>query len=296
MAAQPKILITHSEEFHTDDVFATALLVELFPDATVIRTRDEAVIATGTIVYDVGKVFDPKRGRFDHHQEQAGRRENGIIYSSFGLLWQEYGLQFCGGDADVWKAIDTRLVEPIDAHDNGQKITDELYEGVEPFTIDDVISAMNPQVWVNDTETHDAQFMQAVELAKVILHRVAVAEQNKLRSRNYLLDLYASTEDKRILVTDRKADVSGIILACPGLLYVVSPRPSGNWGILAVSIEPGSFVCRRPFPEAWRAQPAERLVELTGVQDVTFCHASGFYAVTESKQGAVALAKRALDE
>jgi len=294
MATKPKRLITHSEEFHTDDVFATALLLELFPNAEVVRTRDEAVIATGDIVYDVGKVFDPKLGRFDHHQEHAGKRDTGITYSSFGLLWREYGLQFCENDADLWKAIDKRLVEPVDARDNGQKITKEVYVGVEPFTIDDVITVMNPQTWVNETEGHDTQFMRAVELATTVLHRVKAAEQNKLLSRKYLLDLYAEADDKRVLVADRKADVAGIILDCPELLYVVSPRPSGNWGVLAVSIEPGSFVCRCPFPEAWRAQPPEKLAQLTKIADVTFCHATGFYAVAESKQGAIALAQRAL--
>src|ERR1700743_3805913 len=113
-AAKPKRLITHSEDFHTDDVFATALLLELFPDAEVIRSRDEAVIATGDIVYDVGKVYDPALGRFDHHQAQAGKRENGIIYSSFGLLWREYGLQYCGDDKAVWDVIDKKLGVPID--------------------------------------------------------------------------------------------------------------------------------------------------------------------------------------
>ena len=89
MPDRPKRLITHSEEFHTDDVFATALLLHIFPDAEVIRSRNETIITTGDIVYDVGKLYDPSRERYDHHQEQADRRDNGIIYSSFGLLCQE---------------------------------------------------------------------------------------------------------------------------------------------------------------------------------------------------------------
>lgn len=291
----PKRLITHSEDFHTDDVFATALLLELFPEAKVIRTRDEAVIATGDIVYDVGKVFDSQLGRYDHHQAQAGKRDNGIVYSSLGLLWREYGLRFCDNDQELWGAIDRRLIMPIDAIDNGQKVvTQTAFDKVEPFTIDDVIAVMNPQPWVDEVEDYDMQFQEAVRLAKKVLYRVRDAEQNKLRSRRYLLELYQSATDKRIIIADKKGDVSGILADCPELLYVVSPRPSGIWGVLAVATEPGSFECRRPFPQSWRAQLPKELVKLTGVPDATFCHATGFYAAADTREGAIALAEKSL--
>jgi uncharacterized UPF0160 family protein len=292
--SKPKRLITHSEDFHTDDVFATALLLELFPDAEVVRSRDEAVIATGDIVYDVGKVFDPKQGRFDHHQAQAGKRANGIVYSAFGLLWQEYGMHFCDDDESVARQIDEKLVTPIDANDNGQKITQAFFEGVEPFTIDDVIGGMNPQVWVDETEGYDAQFMQAVELAGQILKRLRTAVKNNLKSEAYLLDLYAKASDKRLLITDKPAEVAGILDRCPELLYVVSPRPSGSWGVLAVSTKAGEFTPRKPFPEIWRAQSPEMLQSLTSIKDMVFCHATGFYAAANSKTGAIAIAEKAL--
>ncbi len=293
-AVQPKRLITHSEDFHTDDVFATAMLLDLFPDAEIVRTRDEKIIATGDIVYDVGKVFDPAKGRFDHHQAQAGKRENGIVYSGFGLLWREYGVQFCGGDGTVAEAIEERLVIPIDAIDNGQTLVTPKFDGVQPFTIDDIIAIMNPQPWAVSTEEPDAQFMKAVELARLVLSRLRTAIRNDLASQAYLLDLYNKAEDKRLIVADKAASVSGILNQCPGLLYVVSPRPSGSWGVLAVSTEPGSFVLRRPFPEAWRALMPAKLVEITGVADAAFCHATGFYAAAESRAGAINLAYRSL--
>jgi uncharacterized UPF0160 family protein len=292
--SKAKRLITHSEEFHTDDVFATALLLSLFPDAEVIRSRDESVIASGDIVYDVGKVFDPAQGRFDHHQAQSGKRENGITYSAFGLLWREYGVDYCEGDAEAASIIDTKLVMPIDANDNGQKLTEGVYAEAEPFTIDDIIRGMNPQLWVNESEEYDAQFMKAVELAKQILRRLRESVANDLRSQRYLLELYAAAEDKQILVAERVASVNSIVDHMPELLYLVSPRPSGTWGVLAVSEEPGSFTPRQKFPESWRAKNPEELVQLTGVADVTFCHANGFYTVATSRDGAVTLARKSL--
>src|SRR6185437_1264193 len=114
---------------------------------------------------------------------QAGKRENGIVYSSLGLLWREYGLRFCDDDPLLWDAIDARLIMPIDANDNGQKVIETTtFTEVEPFTVDDIISVMNPLAWVDESEDYDEQFNQAVAFATMVLYRVKSAEQNKLRS------------------------------------------------------------------------------------------------------------------
>lgn len=291
---KPKRLITHSEEFHTDDVFATALLLSIFPDAEVVRSRDEAVIATGDIVYDVGKVYDPARGRFDHHQEQAGKRENGIIYSSFGLLWKEYGAQYCDGDRAVADAIDQKLAMPIDAIDNGQAIAAATFDNVRPFTVDDIVKILNPLEWLDETEDYNAQFDKAVELAQGILLRLRSYVQDSLSSQKALLAAYAAAEDKRIVILDKSAAVNDMLDQCPELLYLISERPDKTWGVLAVSEAAGSFTPRRPFPKTWRAKPAADLPRLTGVPDATFCHATGFYAVARTRAGALALAQKSL--
>src|SRR3990167_8310800 len=90
METMKKIVVTHSGNFHTDEVFACAVL-SLLNDGNieVIRSRDSEVWATGDYVVDVGGEYNSERGRFDHHQEGgAGVRPNGIPYSSFGLVWK----------------------------------------------------------------------------------------------------------------------------------------------------------------------------------------------------------------
>ena len=85
-------IVTHSGSFHQDELFAVAALLFIFPDAEVIRTRDDAVIKSADIAVDVGGIDDPNKERFDHHQEGgAGKRANGIPYASFGLVWKKYG-------------------------------------------------------------------------------------------------------------------------------------------------------------------------------------------------------------
>src|ERR1035437_6788637 len=94
-------LVTHNGAFHADDLFACATLSLLLKKKNlkykIIRTRDENIIKHGDYVFDVGGIYNPAKNRFDHHQ--AGfkeKRKNGIVYSSFGLVWKKYGKELCG--------------------------------------------------------------------------------------------------------------------------------------------------------------------------------------------------------
>lgn len=119
----PVTLTTHNGGFHADDVFACATLELILEKEgrpfAVSRSRDPELMAQSDIVFDVGGVYDPAHERFDHHQEGgAGKREDGIPYAAFGLVWKKYGEQLCGSEA-VARRIEKHIVEPIDAFDNG---------------------------------------------------------------------------------------------------------------------------------------------------------------------------------
>ena len=66
--------ITHNGTMHADEVFATALLDMYLGDVRIFRTTSvpKQKLNDGTIVYDVG------RGKYDHHQLDAAKRENDI--------------------------------------------------------------------------------------------------------------------------------------------------------------------------------------------------------------------------
>src|SRR3989344_9093627 len=128
-----KKLVTHNGSFHADDVFAAAVLSiylekrrETFE---IIRTRDEEIIKTGDYVFDVGGIYDADKNRFDHHQKDgAGKRDNNIEYSSFGLVWKKFGKELCNGFEKAIKSIDNRLIAPIDAADNGFDLVEKKYK------------------------------------------------------------------------------------------------------------------------------------------------------------------------
>ena len=117
--------VTHAGNFHADDVFSTVFMSRMFGDITVIRLKDYNDNDDSKIVYDIG------RGKFDHHQAEYDKKhDNGIHYCGFGLLWQEYGLEYLkklnvNNPEDVFKVFDYLLVTNIDAFDNGEADIDK---------------------------------------------------------------------------------------------------------------------------------------------------------------------------
>jgi uncharacterized UPF0160 family protein len=78
--------------------------------------------------------------------------------------------------------------------------------------------------------------------------------------------------------------------------YVIYPdETSGNWRIQAVGISPESFESRKALPEPWRGVRDEDLSGVTGIDGCIFVHASGFIGGNKTKDGALEMAKRAMN-
>ena len=82
------VLVTHSGGFHADELLSSVVLTRRFPEASLMRSRDELCItpATDKIIYDVGGNYDIEAQIFDHHQSPGPLRDNGQPFSSFGLI------------------------------------------------------------------------------------------------------------------------------------------------------------------------------------------------------------------
>src|SRR3989344_7405912 len=110
-----KTIAVHSGDFQADDVFAVSIIRLLYPEIKIIRSRDEEVLKHADIRADVGGKYDPSTHDFDHHQTGgAGMRENGIPYSSAGLVWKHFGKKLVSSD-EVFNYIDEKIVQWIDA-------------------------------------------------------------------------------------------------------------------------------------------------------------------------------------
>jgi uncharacterized UPF0160 family protein len=286
-----KTIVTHNGNFHADDVFSIAALKNIFPSFTLIRTRDLEVIAKADIVIDVGGEYDPEAGRFDHHQRGgAGKRENGIPYSSFGLIWQKYGVDICAGNQDVANAVDTGLVSTIDAIDCGH--VEGIYDGI---SLSQTISMFNP-TWQEDSH-FDSCFDEAVDFASRVLTRFIASASGGISAKTIVAKAIDNAQDPRVIVLDKYIPWKRTVHALSEkALYMIYPSQTGQWRIQTVPVEPGSFEDRKPLPKDWAGLSDKTLQQVTGINDAMFCHNGLFIAGAESFESTMKMASMALQE
>lgn len=286
-------IVVHDGTFHADDVFTVAVLKRLYPDAEVIRTRDEATIASGDIVADVGGVYDPEKNRFDHHQMGgAGARANGIPYAAVGLVWKKFGGEVAGSKEGAL-IIENRLIAAIDGPDNGVALSESFkFKETLPYNPGSMVEAFNP-TWKEGPTVSDAQFMKAVEVATKILEREIVRATHAIEGYKKVREIYEKTEDKRVLLLEEDYPWQDVVREYKEPIYMI--LPDGNrWKVRAVSDE--LFKNRKDFPAEWAGLRDADLAKVTGVADALFCHNKRFIAVAQSKEGAIALARLAFQE
>jgi uncharacterized UPF0160 family protein len=286
-----KTIVTHNGNFHADDVFSIAALKCIFPSFNLIRTRDLALISKADIVIDVGGEYDADAGRFDHHQRGgAGERENGIPFSSFGLVWQKYGLAICQGNQEVANAVDSGLVSIIDAVDCGH--VEGVYEGI---SLSQTISMFNP-TWQEDSH-FDSCFDEAVDFASRVLARFIASADGGISAKDIVAKAIDKAEDPRVIVLDKYTPWKRTVHALsPDALYMVYPSQSGEWRIQTVPVEPGSFEDRKSLPKQWAGLSDSDLKEVTGIDDAMFCHNGLFIAGAESFESTMKMASIALQD
>lgn len=295
MSSSVKI-VTHDSSFHSDDVFAVATLVLMLGGEKyeILRTRDPLEIESADYVVDVGEVYDADKNRFDHHQEgRAGQRENGVPYASFGLVWKKFGEKVCDSK-EVADKIDRILVQPIDAIDNGFEIEKRVVSNVRSYNIGDYINSFVP-TWKEDPD-FDLIFNKVVDIALNLLKREIKIHQDVLEASIVLEDIYKNTEDKRIFVLDKKISWGEFVSTKKEVLFVVSPKDDGSWVVKTTRDDLNSFKNRKSLPKEWGGKRGEDLVYITGVKDAVFCHAGLFIAFASTKEGALDLAKLALEK
>lgn len=285
-------IVTHSGSFHSDDVFSVAtLLLVIKSKARIIRSRDPNQWQIADFIVDVGGEYDSAANKFDHHQiGGAGQRENSIPYASFGLVWKKFGTTLCGSD-DVAEDIDRRLVQQIDALDNGVDIIDVKYANMFPYLVGNVIFSFLPS-WNEDTGEDD-KFEEAVSFAKDLLVREVRKTKDREEGKKFVIEAYNNSSDKRIVVLDREYPWGEVISRYSEPLVVVYPSKE-SWHAKCVRDDTGSFVTRISFPEPWAGKTESDLAKVSGVSDAVFCHTKRFLAVSKTKDGAVRLAQIAI--
>ncbi|EDQ90835.1 uncharacterized protein MONBRDRAFT_20236 [Monosiga brevicollis MX1] len=321
---------THDGTFHCDEALACFLLKRLpeYQDAEIVRTRDLEKLKACDIVVDVGAVFDPATHRYDHHQREfqetmttlsGGKYRWSTRLSSAGLVYYHFGKAIIAAilpDASA-EQIDTLFskmyggfVEEIDAVDNG---VSQYEEGSPKYHIGSTVSTRVGRINPSWKET-DTDMMPRFERAMALVG----GEFVEVLKSYYESWLPARDVVKEALETRFEVDPSGEIIKLPiwcpwkshlydleaemgteekpiNIKYALYVDSHNAWRVLCASITPGSFVCRKALPEAWRGLRDADLEAKSGIAGATFVHASGFTGGNKTYEGALAMAKAGLE-
>lgn len=296
-------LVTHSGGFHADELMSSVILTRLFPQAVLMRTREKAWLAPSPerIIYDVGGAFEAEAQIFDHHQRPSPLREDGQPYSSFGLIWAQYGRAYLAAlqvpEAEI-EAIhgkfDARFVLPVDLLDNGA-VEPSVAGILSVLSLPSLLGTLKPSFDDASPTADDDAFRAALPIVQVFI---------EAQIRN----LAASARAQASVMAAIEAAGTSAVLELPmgmpfrsaldkagadHILFVVTPR-GGDWTLGGIKLSGDSFEQRADLPEAWAGLSDAELEAATGVKGAKFCHKARFIAVASSREAILQMADLAV--
>jgi uncharacterized UPF0160 family protein len=309
------VIVTHGGKFHADDAWAVAVLNILFPHAEIIRTRDATAIEAADFAIDVGGVWDPASGRFDHHQKGfCLARPSGVPYASAGLVWREYGARCVSALAathtgqqlsedkarQIAHGIDADVVQYLDLSDVGA-----AKSAPGGYGLSAVVSGFNPN-WLDEQRLGDAGAAEAYRLDQ-FRRAMALLTDILINAVKYRVGAWLAVEQvqqSEVLEQGRVLFLKNSALPwtqvvrteMPKVLFVISHSLAEQRYMLhTVSISTESFKARADLPAAWAGLRDAELAAATGVPDAIFCHNGRFIAAAKSLAGVRAMASLALE-
>ena len=310
------VIVTHNGKFHADDAWAAAVLHILFPAYDIVRTRDPATIEAADFAIDVGGIWDPATGRFDHHQKGfGGARPTGVPYASAGLVWREYGAQCVRALAathtghelseekarEMAYAIDADIVQYLDLSDVGA-----AKNAPGGYGLSAVVSGFNPN-WLDEQrlgygaaaeDYRLAAFRRAMALLTDIMINAVKYRVGALLAVEQVRQSAALEGGKLLFLKNSALPWTQLVRKeMPKVLFVISHSLAENRYLLhTVPASAESFQARADLPASWAGLRDAELAAVTGVADATFCHNGRFIAAAKSYEGAHTMALLALKE
>lgn len=302
MSLSISTIVTHDKSFHADDVLAVAVCKLLWPQATVLRTRDKIQPAPNVLVLDVGGVYDPDKNLFDHHQQSFDkcRPASTVPYSSAGLIWHHFGkdlLVKCFKIQpdfvdEVWQYLDTEFFFPVDCIDNGIVVA-----GPAQTQYSYLMSALNlDRHLAYDEKAQGDLFLQAVDITQRFLKGIVAEQQFSLESKAVVETCYNTRVHP--FIVEMPMGVDGILhLATkPDVLFCIYPRKDNCWCAQAIPHNPKDYFSQRmPFPQEWAGLMDDQLDAKTGLTGGIFCHKSQFLLIAKTKQNLMDMVHKVLE-
>lgn len=275
---------THSEDFHADDLLATAVLFhELEPlgyNLQVIRTRSKRRLEDCDIVYDVGG------GRYDHHTEDKVYYPNGIPMAACGKILNDVVT-----DHAIAEGLRTRLFYAVEAHDNGVPLPDGFDMSKLAF-----VATLNP-TWEEDSSPKAMikRFFLALKFVRKVYERMLAIVVSDINAAKYLQDKAIHVLNGKFLLLDRYVPTYAYMKTHENCLGAIYPR-GDQWLLRLAPTFKQRYDTKVSFPKRMCGLSGEALEIECGIKGAMFCHPSGFIAAMTTREGCYEMAKLILDE
>ncbi|MFG6081423.1 MYG1 family protein [Paracoccus litorisediminis] len=299
-----EFLVTHSGGFHADELLSSVILTRLYPLARLIRSRDAEWItpAADRVIYDVGRDYDAAQQIFDHHQKDAPLREDGLPYSSFGLIWQHFGRDYLRAmevpnvDIDaIHASFERDFVLPVDLMDNGALSPSAAGPLLADLTLPMLLESLKPVFDDRTPDADDRAFDRALIVARAFVEASIARKAAKRRAESMVQAAIAAAGEGRILELPMGMPFRSAVVKAGAdqLLFVIHPRES-DWTLTGIRRDEDGFALRADLPEAWAGLTDEALEAASGVKGAKFCHNGRFIAVAESRDAILRMAELAV--
>ncbi|HEY0213250.1 MAG TPA: MYG1 family protein [Paenirhodobacter sp.] len=301
----PDYLVTHSGGFHADELLSSVILTWLFPQAKLVRTRDEAWITPSAdrIIYDVGRDYNADMHIYDHHQRGAPLREDGQPYSSFGLIWKHYGHEYLRSKhvpdaeiATIHASFDTQFVLPVDLVDNGALSPATAGPLLADLTLPMLLESLKPVFDDTSADADDRAFHAALAVARTFVEASINRKAAKLRAQSVVQAAIGRAGSSRILELPMGMPFRSAVEKAKAdhLLFVVNPRDD-DWCLSGIRVSEDGFALRADLPLAWAGLTDAALEAASGVSGARFCHNGRFIAIAATRDAALTMAALAVE-
>jgi uncharacterized UPF0160 family protein len=260
-------VFTHNGVFHSDEVFATALLLYYgntdAQKVKIIRSRDESAVSDyrankQVFVLDIGGDYNPELKNFDHHQDAAEVDDK----ASIGLLW-DYLFDNGMISSSLYTYMREHLVQFINNWDLG---LEQQRANFAHKPLPALISAFNR--YGLSVEEENRQFKEALEMALNVIRNEEYAFRQMQEAKEGFLR-HKLLWENTVLFDAYNPQYLKLLLKYEQIHYFIFPI-GDNWGVRSVN----SF--KYPLP---KAEPSE---------DLIFAHKSRFLTIFNNQEAAIA--------
>ena len=266
------LVLTHSGKFHADDVLSWALLCLFLPNSKrLVRSREQHLLETADLVFDIGGVYDADKRRFDHHQAQY---TGALSSAGMILLWLKDSGHI---DEKLFDRLNIEIVNHVDAVDNGLI---RPQKGTLDFTL--VVDSYNNGC--QNLEEFNEAYFKVASLAQDLLKNIVCAHQEELDALKIVEEELSrsNTSGANVLLFKNYISWKGPYFKLNQnhhTEFVIFQSLNKTWQAVAIPPELDSFAQKRSFPTAWAGKRGAELANVTGYKSAEFCHKNRFIAV-----------------